>query len=149
MQLTRFLRASAVGAALSILLGLTTVVATANNGRDFNGFFDVSDMQKQGDLVQVTLHLQLFNAGTEDVKSVVVTLVDSDPSMTLRGSFVPVKVWKHQQRINLTQQFSVTQREYAEWMKGPGQPNLVILFEDSKGNSWHRGAQISRRPLVQ
>jgi hypothetical protein len=148
MRFTRFMRASVVGAALSIFLGLSTVVATANNSRDFNGFFDVSDVQKQGDLVQVTLHLQLFNTGADDARSVVVTLVDSDPSMTLRGSFAPVKVWKHQQRINLTQQFSVTQREYAEWMNGPGQPNLIILFEDANGNTWHRGAQITRRPLV-
>jgi hypothetical protein len=147
MRFTRFLRASAVGAALSILLGLGTVVAAANNGRDFNGFFDVSDVQKQGELVQVTLHLQLFNTGIDDAKSVVITLVDSTPSMTLLGSFTPVKVWKHQQRINLTQQFSVTQREYAEWMNGPGQPNLIILFEDAKGNTWHRGAQVTRRPI--
>jgi hypothetical protein len=146
MRFTRFMRASAVGAALSILLGL---VATANNGRDFSGYFDVSDVQKQGELVQVTLHLQLFNHGNEDEKSVLVTLLDTSPSMTMRGSFAPVKVWKHQQRINLSQQFSVSQREYAEWMASPGQPNIVILFQDAKGNTWQRGAQISRRPLVQ
>ena len=146
MRFTRFMRASAVGAALSILVGL---VATANNGRDFSGYFDVSDVQKQGELVQVTLHLQLFNHGNEDEKSVLVTLLDTSPSMTMRGSFAPVKVWKHQQRINLSQQFSVSQREYAEWMASPGQPNIVILFQDAKGNTWQRGAQISRRPLVQ
>jgi hypothetical protein len=149
MRFTRFMRASVVGAALSILLGLSTVVATANNGRDFSGYFDVSDVQKQGELVQVTLHLQLFNHGNEDERSVLVTLLDSSPSMTMRGTFAPVKVWKHQQRINLSQQFSVSQREYAEWMAAPGQPNIVILFQDAKGNTWQRGAQISRRPLVQ
>jgi len=135
------------GALLAIVM-LGTVMVTANNGRDFSGYFDVSDMQTQGDLVQVTLHLQLFNHGNADVKSVVVTLVDSSPSMTLRGNFAPVKVWKHQQRINLSQEFFVSQREYGEWMAAPGQPNLVIIFQDAKGNTWQRGAQISRRPLV-
>ena len=135
------------GALLAILI-LGTVMVTANNGRDFSGYFDVSDMQTQGDLVQVTLHLQLFNHGNEDVKSVVVTLVDSSPSMTLRGNFAPVKVWKHQQRLNLSQEFFVSQREYGEWMAAPGQPNLVIIFQDAEGNTWQRGAQISRRPLV-
>jgi hypothetical protein len=149
MRFTRFMRASVVGAALAIVLGLGTVVATANNGRDFSGYFDVSNVQKQGELVQVTLRLQLFNHGNEDEKSVVVTLLDTSPSMTMRGSFAPVKVWKHQQRLNLSQQFSVSQREYAEWMAAPGQPNIVILFQDAKGNTWQRGAQISRRPLVQ
>lgn len=135
------------GALLAILM-LGTVMVTANNGRDFSGYFDVSGMQTQGDLVQVTLHLQLFNHGNADVKSVVVTLVDSSPSMILRGSFAPVKVWKHWQRINLSQEFFVSQREYGEWMAAPGQPNLVIIFQDAKGNTWQRGAQISRRPLV-
>ncbi len=141
-------RASVKGALLAILV-LGTVMVTANSGRDFSGYFDVSNMQQQGDLVQVTLHLQLFNHGNADVKSVVVTLVDSSPSMILRGNFAPVKVWKHQQRINLSQEFFVSQREYAEWMNAPGQPNLVILFQDAKGNTWQRGAQISRRPLAQ
>jgi len=134
-------------AVLAIVL-LGTVTVTANNGREFSGYFDMSNVQQQGDLVQVTLHLQLFNHGSEDVKSVLVTLVDSSPSMMLRGSFAPLKVWKHQQRINLSQEFFVSQREYAEWTAAPGQPNLVILFQDAKGNTWQRGAQISRRPLV-
>jgi hypothetical protein len=142
------MRASILGAALTVFLGLSTVVVTANNGRDFSGFFDVSNMQRQGDLVQLTLHLQLFNFGNEDAKSVVVTLLDTSPSMTLRGSFAPVKVWKHQQRINLSQEFSISSREYEQWMASPGQPNVVITFEDAKGNTWRRGAQISRRPLV-
>jgi hypothetical protein len=33
-------------------------------------------------------------------------------------------------------------------MTPPAQPNLVILFQDNKGATWQRGAQISRRPLV-
>lgn len=147
MRYSDFARASAKAALLTIIV-LGTVMVTANNGRDFSGYFDVSNVQQQGDLVQVTLHLQLFNHGNEDVKSVLVTLLDSSPSMILRGSFAPLKVWKHWQRINLSQEFFVSQREYAEWMRGPGQPNLVILFQDAKGNSWQRSAQISRRPLV-
>jgi hypothetical protein len=133
---------------LTAVLLLSVVTVAASNGRDFSGYFDVSGIQAQGDLVQVTLHLQLFNHSDADAKSVVVTLLDSSPTMTLRGSFAPVKLWRHQQRIELSQEFFVSQREYAEWMAAPGQPNLVILFQDAKGKSWQRGAQISRRPLV-
>jgi len=43
----------------------------------------------------------------------------------------------------------VTKREFKEWMTPPAQPNLVILFQDGKGTTWQKGAQISRRPLVQ
>jgi hypothetical protein len=128
-------------------LSLAAVAATAKSGREFSGYFDVSGVQEQGDLVQVTLHLKLFNHST-DAKGVIVTLVDSSPAMTLRGNFQPVKVWKSQQFIEMSQEFSVSKREFREWMAAPAQPNLVILFQDSKGKSWQKGAQISRRPLV-
>ena len=129
-------------------LSLATVAASTKSGRDFSGYFDVSGVQEQGDLVQVTLHLKLFNHSDADAKSVIVTLVDSSPAMTLRGNFQPVKVWKSQQFIELSQEFSVSKREFNEWMAPPAQPNLVILFQDSTGKSWQKGAQISRRPLV-
>jgi hypothetical protein len=148
MRFASYSRASVVGVVLTVVLVLSTITVSANNGRDFSGYFDVSNVQQQGELVQVTLHLQLFNHGDTDAKSVVVTLLDTSPSMILRGSFAPVKVWKHQQRLNLSQEFFVSQREYAEWMAAPGQPNVVILFQDAKGKTWSRGAQISHRPLV-
>jgi hypothetical protein len=134
--------------ALLILLLLTTLAATTNNGREFSGYFDVSGVQEQGELVQVTLHLKLFNHGDADARSVIVTLIDSSPSMTFRGNFQPVKVWKSQRFIEMSQEFTVTKREFREWMQPPAQPNLVILFQDSKGKTWQKGAQISRRPLI-
>jgi hypothetical protein len=134
--------------ALLAVLSLATVAATTKSGREFSGYFDVSAVQEQGDVVQVTLHLKLFNHSDADAKSVIVALMDSSPAMTLRGNFQPVKVWKSQQFIEMSQEFSVSKREFREWMAPPAQPNLIILFQDSKGKSWQKGAQISRRPLV-
>ena len=148
MQSLRPSRAWAVCALLAALV-LATVAATVKSGREFSGYFDVSGVQEQGELVQVTLHLKLFNHSDADAKSVIVTLVDSAPAMTLRGNFAPVKVWKSQQFIEMSQEFSVTKREFREWMAPPAQPNLIILFQDSKGKTWQKSAQISRRPLVQ
>jgi hypothetical protein len=147
MQSLRPSRAWLVCPLLTALL-FATVAATAHNGREFSGYFDVSGVQEQGELVQVTLHLKLFNHGDADAKSVIVTLVDSSPAMTLRGNFRPVKLWKSQRFLEMSQEFTVTKREFAEWMAPPAQPNLVILFQDSNGKSWQRGAQISHRPLV-
>jgi hypothetical protein len=147
MQSLRRSRAWLASTLLTALL-LVSVTAAAKSGRDFSGYFDVSGIQEQGELVQVTLHLKLFNHGATDAKSVIVTLVDSSPAMTLRGNFAPVKVWKSQHFIEMSQQFTVSKREFGEWMAAPAQPNLVILFQDSKGQTWQRGAQISRRPLV-
>jgi hypothetical protein len=134
--------------ALLAVLSLATVAATTKSGREFSGYFDVSAVQEQGDVVQVTLHLKLFNHSDADAKSVIVALMDSSPAMTFRGNFQPVKVWKSQHFIEMSQEFSITKREFREWMAPPAQPNLIILFQDSKGKSWQKGAQISRRPLV-
>lgn len=134
--------------ALLAVLSLATVAATTKSGREFSGYFDVSGVQEQGDVVQITLHLKLFNHSDADAKSVIVALMDTSPTMTIRGNFQPVKVWKSQQFIEMSQEFSISKREFREWMAPPAQPNLIILFQDSKGKSWQKGAQISRRPLV-
>lgn len=131
-----------------VALCLATVAATTKSGREFSGYFDVSGVQEQGDMVQVTLHLKLFNHSNADANSVIVALMDSSPSMMMRGNFQPVKVWKSQKFIEMSQEFSVSKREFQEWMAPPAQPNLIILFQDNKGKSWQKGAQISRRPLV-
>jgi len=147
MQSLRLSRAWLSCALLAALL-LATVAASTRNGNQFSGYFDYSGAQEQGDLVQVTLHLKLFNHGDADLKGVIVTLVDSSPSMLLRGNFKPVKVWKKQQFIEISQEFFISKREFAEWNVPPAQPNLVILFQDSKGQSLQKGALISRHPLA-
>ena len=141
-------RAWLVCTLLTALL-LAAVAARANSGREFSGYFDISHVQEQGDLVQVTLHLKLFNHSESAARSVIVTLVDSSPAMTLRGNFQPVRLWKSHEFIEMSQEFTVTKREFKEWMTPPAQPNLVILFQDGKGTTWQKGVQISRRPLVQ
>jgi hypothetical protein len=146
MQFLRPSRAWHAGILLAALL--LTLSASANRGSDFAGYFDVSGVHEQGDLVQVTLHLKLFNHGDADARSVIVTLMDSSPAMTLRGNFPPVKVWRSQHFIEMNQEFTVSKREFAQWMAPPAQPNLVILFQDEKGKSWQVGAQISQRPLA-
>jgi hypothetical protein len=147
MQSLRPSRAWYVCALLTALL-FVTVAASSSKGREFSGYFDFSGVQEQGDLVQVTLHLKLFNHGDGDAKSVIVTLMDSAPTGALRGNFQPVKVWKSQQFIEMSQEFTVSKREFQEWMRPPAQPNLVILFTDGNGKSWQKGAQISHRPMV-
>ena len=147
MRSLRFSRVFAVSASLAVLL-LVTLAATTRSPRQFSGYFDVSHVQERGDMVQATLHLKLFNHDDSDVKSVIVTLVDPTPTMLLRGNFKPVKLWKSQQFIEMSQEVTVTKHEFSEWMAPPAQPNLVILFQDSNGKNWQRGAQISRRQLA-
>src|SRR6266498_860570 len=145
MQFQRLSRAWQVCSLLTAVL-LITMAATAN-GHEFSGYFDVSGVHEQDDTVQVTLHLRLFNHADEDAKSVVIALVASSPDMTVRGSFQPVKRWKSHQFVEMNQEFTITKREYNEWMAAPAQPNLIIFYRDSAGNTWQKGALISRRPM--
>jgi hypothetical protein len=147
MQFLRPSRAWYVCALLTVLL-FVTVAASSSKGREFTGYFDVSGVQEQGDMVQVTLHVKLFNFGDTDAKGVIVTLLDSAPGGAMFGSFKPVKLWKSQQSIALSQQFTVSKREYLAWTQSPAQPNLFILFQDGKGKTWQRGAQVARRPMI-
>ena len=146
MRSMRPSRASQVCVVLATLL--LAIAAPARSGRDFSGYFDVSGVHEQGDLVQVTLHLKLFNHGDTDARSVIVALMNSGPSMMLRGNFQPVKVWKSQRFLEISQEFSVSKQEYREWMMPPAQPNLIVMYQDSHGKSWQQGVQISHRPLV-
>jgi hypothetical protein len=149
-EIMQFLRPSRAwfGSALLTALLFVTVAASSSRGREFTGYFDVSGVQEQGDTVQVTLHVTLFNFGETDAKGVIVTLLDSAPGGALLGSFQPVKVWKSQQSVALSQQFTVSKREYQAWTQSPATPNLFILFQDGKGKTWQRGAQIARRPMI-
>jgi len=126
---------------------VATLSAIASNGREFSGYYDLSAVSEQGDLMQFTLHLRLFNHGGADAKNVVVLLMEASPAPTLRGNFQPVKTWKAGQFIEMSQQFTISKREFSEWTTRPVQPNVVILFQDKNGKTWQRGAQISRAPL--
>jgi len=122
--------------------------AGADRGREFSGYYDLSGVKEQGDMVQLTLHLKLFNHTAADAKSVIVTLTDAMPAMTFRGNFQTVKVWKSQQFIELSQEFTVPKSEFEAWTHAPIQPELTILFQDSTGKSLQKGAQLSRRLMV-
>jgi hypothetical protein len=131
-----------------MLASAAFAAAGADRGREFSGYYDLSGVKDQGDMVQLTLHLRLFNHASADAKSVIVTLTDSMPAMTFRGNFQTVKVWKSQQFIELSQQFTVPKSQYEGWKHAPIQPELTILFQDSTGKSLQRGAELSRRPMV-
>lgn len=132
----------------AIAIALLTTNVMASNGREFSGYFDVSHIHEQGELVHMRLHLKLFNHGDSDARSVIVALMDSSPAMTVRGNFQPVKVWKSGKFIEMSQEFSVSRREFEEWMQSPVQPNILIFFQDTNGKTLQRGVQVSRRPWI-
>ena len=126
---------------------LGTIPATARDGRDFAGVYGFTDVQENGDTVRLTLHLRLFNNGEADIKGAVITLMEGPTGVGLRGSFPTVKVWRKNQDVRLSQQFTIPRREYEDWLRPPAQPNVVIIYQDANGKMWEKGAQMRPQPV--
>lgn len=145
MGLFRLVRAWLLAGVFSSLL-LGTV--TAKDGRDFAGFYGFTDVQEQGDMVHLTLHLRIFNYSDADIKGAAVTLQEGSTGMALRGTFPMVKVWQKNKDVQLSQEFTVPRREYEDWNHPPAQPNVLIIYQDAKGHTWQKGVQMSPRPIL-
>jgi hypothetical protein len=129
-------------------LALVTVGASAPPyGRPFTGYFAISDVQHQGDVVQLKLRVKLFNQTSQDINGAIVTLMDPPPTMMLRGNFPQSKLWKRGQFIAMSQEFAISEQAYKEWTS-TGAPSLFVLFQDADGKSWQITPQISRSPLA-
>jgi len=141
MQSLRSLRTSLIGASLVFLL-LTS--ASAKNGRDFAGFYNVTNVVEQGDQMVLTFQLRLFNYSDADLKEAVVTLRASHPAPAL-AQFKAVKVWRNRTEVRLSQQLVIPRHELELWQKGT-QPALFVVYHDANGQRWERFAQVSSRP---
>jgi len=147
MRFPALSRASLMSALLAVVL-LGTITATAKDGRDFAGVYGFSDVKEQGDTVQLTLHLRLFNNSEADIKGAVIVLMEGSTGVGLRGNFPTVKVWRKSQGVKLSQQFTVPMREYQDWLRPPAQPNIVIIYQDAHGQTWQKGAQMHPEPVI-
>ena len=145
MEFTRLVRALLLGAALSILL-LGTVAA--KDGRDFAGSYGFTDVQEQGDMVHLTLHVRLFNNSDADIKGAVVILREGPSGVALRGNFPTVKIWHKNHDVQLAHEFTVSKREYQDWLQPPAQPNVVVIYQDANGQTWQKGAQMRPQPAL-
>ena len=140
-------RMSIVSGLLAFFL-LGAVGATAKDGRDFAGTYGFTEVQEQGDLVHLTLHLRLFNYSDTEIKGAVVTLQSGPGLAILRGSFPTVKLWHKNRDVQLVQEFTVPKQEYQDWLQPPAQPNLVIIYQDANGQTWQKGAQMRPQPVL-
>jgi hypothetical protein len=147
MRFSGFSRAALLSTSLAILL-LGTMTVMAKDGRDFAGTYGFTEVQEQGDMVHLTLHLRLFNYSDTDIKGAVVVLQEGPPGVALRGNFPTVKVWHKNRDVQLVQEFTVPKREYQDWLQPPAQPNVFIIYQDANGRTWQRGAQMRPQPVL-
>jgi hypothetical protein len=129
-------------AALFATLLLTTVTALAKDGRDFAGFYNVSHANIQGEQVHLTLNLRVQNNGDADVSHAVITL-RQNTGFDVVGSSKPIALLRVHDVVNISQQFTVSRREYEKWDKG-SQPGLSIIYR-ANGKTWERPIQVSAK----
>jgi len=130
---------------VSLVLVLSAISAAAKNGRDFAGFYTISNAVEQGDQMVVTLRVQLHNNSDADVKQAVLTL--RQPVGAPLGAFQPVKLWRNHGEVRLSQQFVVPKREFESWHSG-AQPHLMVVTHDESGQRHDRFVQLSSRPAL-
>jgi hypothetical protein len=129
----------------SLILSLSAYAASGKNGRDFAGFYTVSNVVDQGNQTMLTLRVQLFNQSDADVKQATLTLRESPGSEI--GAFQPLKLWRNHGEVRLAQQFVIPKREFEKWRKG-SQPALMVVYHDAQGQRFDRFVQMSKRPAL-
>ena len=133
--------------ALATVVTLAIAPAFAKDGRDFSGYYAVSNVQDSGGKVSFTLTVQLFNNSDTDLKQPVVALMESRPGGGPVGGFGPVKLMKKGLDVTVAHEFSVPKLEYERWQAGLS-PTVVVLSKDANGKALQRGVQLSRRPAL-
>jgi hypothetical protein len=133
---------------LPLILAIAAVPAQAKNGRDFVGYYDLTQVTDLGDAFQVNFSVRLFNFGDSDVDGATLTLADSLRPKQSYGAFQAISL-RQRERVRLNDLIiTVTKREYERWRQG-GPPALRIEFTAADGQTVRRRVELSRRPLGQ
>jgi hypothetical protein len=133
---------------LPLILGIAAVPVNAKNGRDFAGYYDLTQATDLGESFQVSFSVRMFNFGDSDVDGATVALVDPLRSKKSYGAFQAVSL-RQRERVRLNDLIvTVPKREYERWRQG-GPPALQIEFTAADGTLVRRRVELSRQPLGQ
>ena len=144
MQPLSFSRARVGILACLTLLALSMVAA--KDGRDFAGFYEVSEVVEFFEEFQVTLTVRVFNYSDADVNDTAITLEDSLLPGQTYGSFITRVYILDRESARVSDQFTIPRREYEDWQEG-GTPLLIIDYMDANGNTIHRPIELAQMPL--
>ena len=128
--------------ALVFCLALATIgYLAAKDGRDFAGFYDISETTDLGEQMKVTLTIRVFNYSGADVFGTKITLEDSLLTGEALGSFAALVDIKGKESVKVNDIFYVPQREYDQWQEG-GTPRLRVDYKDSAGKDIRRPIEL-------
>lgn len=121
--------------------------ALAAEGRNFMGYYDISNVSSSGNQVQVTLQLKIFNNSKSDIQHGAVALYTSEPTSTPLGGFNAMKLFRAHHDADLARQFTIPKREFDRWQHG-AHPALFFLYQDAQGRTLRQNIDLVRRPMA-
>jgi len=121
---------------LALVAGLVLLAPSnpgrATDGRDFAGFYALSNVADLGTDYRVTLAVRVFNYSDADVNDAIVTLQDSAVATSDYGAYPsPVSI-ADRESIQLSADFTISREEYDRWQEGRA-PSLWIAYQGGEG----------------
>lgn len=127
--------------ALAGLMLISAATLRPIDGRDFAGFYQLTDVVQVGDSYQFTFTARVFNYSGADVSNGSLNLDDStDPTATY-ATFTNVSITANDSAL-VTASVTVPSREYNLWQQG-GSPNLAIAFTDANAQDHLERVELS------
>ena len=129
----RALRLSLALIAFTLMLNFTPLSSADYRG-NFFGSYQISNVEESGNQVQLTIKVVLLNYTGEEVKNVGIILYNSEPVHSALGAFSGISSFPANGKVALSQQFTVSSKQYASWKQGV-KPVMQMLVPGSGGSS--------------
>ena len=139
----KIVRLVALACVFAAVLSLLPV--RAKDGRDFAGFYELSDVSESGSTCQLTFTVRVFNYSDADVNNATLVLQDPLVPRAVYATFTGVEI-RDRGNVRLSTQVTVPRREYESWLKG-GSPALDVQYTSAEGKSLRRRVELSRMPV--
>jgi len=124
------------------LLQLAWFPVVAAEGRDFAGFFAVTNVVESEESVALTFSVRLHNFGGADLLGARVRLVDPFDLETDYEAFMAVDI-RHEQTARLIGEVIVPRTEWDAWSAGAS-PWLIVEYQDPAGDTRLDRAELVR-----
>ena len=125
---------------IALLIFWTPLSVTAEDGRDFAGFYAVSDVTL-GDQVSLQFDIEVFNYSGADVADATVRLDDPSQTGVSYYMFSLVSI-PYRDFGRVSAYLTIPQSEYDSWQQG-NLPTLGISFFDTAGNLIERPIEVA------
>ena len=134
---------------LALVAGLVLLApinpGRATDGRDFAGFYALSNVADLGTDYRVTLTVRVFNYSDADVSGATVTLQDSFQTDADYGAYPGTISIPDRESVRLSADFTVPREEYDRWQSGDT-PRLRMDYQNNSGNAVRRIIELAQGP---